>query len=152
MAIQKYLYLLRHGEAEPGIGRSGDLRRSLTVSGKKRIKDLSLELKRRNVKFDLILKSPSLRTSQTAKIISDEIPSNEIIVEEEIYEAELHHLLKILNKIKDNSEVVLLVGHNPSLSTLVSYLTGNNNTNMSPGMLAIIEIEGNDWTDLKTRH
>jgi hypothetical protein len=28
-------------------------------------------------------------------------------------------------------------------------LTGNNNTNMSPGMLALIEIEGNDWTDLK---
>ena len=148
MAIQKFLYLLRHGEAEPGIGYLGDIKRKLSKSGENQIKSLSERLKSQKTNFDLILVSSSERTTQTAKIISDAIPSKGILIEDEIYDAELNDLLKILQNIENQTGKVLLVGHNPSISSLVSYLTGVDLINLSPGMLARIEIVVDDWKDI----
>jgi phosphohistidine phosphatase len=148
MGIQKTLYLLRHGEAEPGIGHLGDLRRPLTEKGINYIKSLSGDLKSRKVEVDRILVSPSLRTSQTAAIISEYIPHKEIQIHDEIYDAEVSDLVRILQKIEPYIGSILLIGHNPALSTLVSKITGVEHINMPPGMLAIVEIVVNDWADV----
>jgi phosphohistidine phosphatase len=148
MANPKFLYLLRHGDAEPGIGRLGDLRRSLSEKGKIKINMLSNILKGRGITFDLILVSPSTRTTETAEIISKDVLSKEISVEDEIYEAEISDLLDLINKTEGEVEKLLLVGHNPALSSLVSYLTGIDSVNMLPGMLSIIEIQVREWTEV----
>lgn len=148
MAVSKFLYLLRHGQAEPGIGPIGDLKRPLSEVGKSHINQLSWVLESRKITFDLILASPAIRTSQTSKIISKNVFSKENLEVDEIYEAELIDLLNILNKIDNRVENLLLVGHNPSLSILATYLTGNDSINMSPGMLAIIQIEVDSWDQI----
>ncbi|MCL6259872.1 histidine phosphatase family protein [Aquiflexum sp. TKW24L] len=145
MATQKFLYLLRHGEAIPGIGQIGDIKRPLSDLGKSHIKRLLKTLEDRKTEFDLILISPSVRTSQTAKIISDAIPPKKIVVDKDIYDAEVEDLLKILQNIESLTEKILMVGHNPALSSLVTYLTGDESINMNPGMMAIIEILVDDW-------
>ena len=73
MAPQKFLFVLRHGDAEPGIGHLGDLRRPLSEKGKMRINQLSNMLKSRGVAFDMILVSPSARTSETVEIITKQV-------------------------------------------------------------------------------
>lgn len=144
-ALKKFLYLLRHGQAEPGIGPIGDIKRPLSELGKSHINQLSKVLDTRKITFDLILASPAIRTSQTSKIISQNVFSKENLEVDEIYEAELTDLLKILNKIDNRVESLLLIGHNPSLSLLATCLTGNDSINLSPGMLAIIQIEVDGW-------
>jgi phosphohistidine phosphatase len=148
MAHKKYLYLLRHGEAEPGIGPIGDFKRVLSKNGKSHINQLSKDLKNKHTTFDLILVSPSFRTSQTANIISDYLSSKKTVVVDEIYEAEALGLLNLLNNINESVEKLLLIGHNPSLSSLVSYLTGNNSINLFPGMLAVVEVVVEEWKQL----
>jgi len=150
MAVSKLLYLLRHGQAEPGIGPIGDLKRPLSKIGESHINQLSRVLESRKIIFDLIMASPAARTSQTAKIISGVIPFKEILKMDEIYDAELIDLLKILNKVKSDVENLLLVGHNPSLSALATYLTGDDSVNLYPGMMAIIEIKVTGWNQIGT--
>jgi len=145
MAAIKHLYVLRHGEARPGIGHLGDIKRPLTEKGQNHIEKLSKNLASREVSFDLVLMSPSIRTSQTGEIISKYVFSKEIIVEDDIYEAETMALLSLLNKINGPVENLLLIGHNPSLSALILYLTGNGSVNLHPGMLAIVEVIVEDW-------
>jgi len=148
MTHPKFLYLLRHGDAEPGIGHFGDLRRPLSDKGKFKINQLSSILKSRGITFDLILVSPSERTSETVEIISKHVYSKKISVKDEIYEAEIMDLLDLVNKTEGKVEKLLLVGHNPSLSALVSYLTGVESINMFPGMLSIMEIQVEDWNEV----
>lgn len=148
MAPQKFLFVLRHGDAEPGIGHLGDLRRPLSEKGKMRINQLSNMLKRRGVAFDMILVSPSARTSETVEIITKHVYAKEISVEDEIYEAETMDLLDLINQTGRKIEKLLLVGHNPALSSLVSYISGIDSINLLPGMLSIIEIQVEDWDQI----
>ncbi|MCH6233578.1 SixA phosphatase family protein [Cognataquiflexum rubidum] len=148
MALSKFLYLLRHGQAEPGIGPIGDLKRPLTEIGMSRIKQVSQVLATREITFDLILASPAVRTSQTSKIISNAVFSKERLEVDEIYDAEVNDLLKTVYKVNSDVRNLLIVGHNPSLSSLVMLLTGNDSVNLHPGMLAIIEIEVEDWNHI----
>lgn len=148
MAVSRLLYLLRHGEAKPGIGPLGDLKRPLSEAGELHINQLSKVLESRKITFDLILVSPAVRTSQTAKILSKSVSSKEILVLDEIYDAELNDLVKILNDIDSGVQNLLLVGHNPSLSLLVSYLTGIGSLSLNPGMMAIIEIVSDEWKQM----
>lgn len=148
MAVSRLLYLLRHGEAKPGIGPLGDLKRPLSEAGEFHINQLSKVLESRKITFDLILVSPAVRTSQTAKILSKSVSSKEILVLDEIYDAELNDLVKILNDVDSGVQNLLLVGHNPSLSLLVSYLTGIGSLSLNPGMMAIIEIVSVEWKQM----
>jgi len=67
---------------------------------------------------------------------------------DEIYDAELNDLVKILNDVDSGVQNLLLVGHNPSLSLLVSYLTGIGSLSLNPGMMAIIEIVSDEWKQM----
>lgn len=148
MAVSKFLYLLRHGEALPGIGTLGDIKRPLSEIGKFQINRVSGVLADRKITFDRILVSPATRTSQTSKIISNVVFSKEILEVDEIYDAEVIDLLKILYNTEPEIRNLLLVGHNPALSSLVTYLTGNDMISLNPGMLAIIEIVVDEWNQI----
>jgi phosphohistidine phosphatase len=148
MAVSKFLFLLRHGEAEPGIGPIGDIKRPLSEIGKSHINQLSFVLESRKTRFDLILVSPATRTFETSKIISKTVFCKEVLVVDEIYDAESFDLLQILNGMENQVENLLLIGHNPSLSILASYLTGKDSINLSPGMMAVIEIEVHGWEQI----
>ncbi|WP_116231557.1 histidine phosphatase family protein [Paenibacillus sp. VMFN-D1] len=82
------MYLTRHGETEWNVeGKMQGLMDSpLTILGKRQAKWLKSSLK--NLKFEAIYSSPSLRTYQTAEIIRDE-RENQIIVCESLKEISL---------------------------------------------------------------
>jgi phosphohistidine phosphatase len=144
----KYLTVLRHGFAEPGIGRDGDFSRTLTKDGGSRLIRLGQLLHRRDTAFDLVISSSAIRTTQTTEIIGSFCEYKKMLFEDLLYEAELKTILSILQGI-DNSEThVLLVGHNPGVSTLATYLTGEKFINMDPGMMVRMEFHLSDWKQL----
>ena len=96
----------------------------------------------------MILVSPSARTSETVEIMTKHVYAKEISVEDEIYEAETMDLLDLINQTGRKIEKLLLVGHNPALSSLVSYISGIDSINLLPGMLSIIEIQVEDWDQI----
>jgi phosphohistidine phosphatase len=146
MAEPKILYVLRHGEARPGIGVRGDFLRELTTDGRQQLTRLAQYLKSKDFKVDLILVSPAKRTQQSLEILTSTLAiKNNQETHDEIFDAEPQKLLEIINNINQPTNHLLLVGHNPGISSLVSFVSGQNYISMKPGMMAVLEILVDDW-------
>ena len=124
------LYILRHGEAVKNV-RSGlsasDADRPLTISGKREIEEISYFLKKLNIKFSLVISSPLKRAHQTALIISKIFKVvNKLEDWDELKpEAAKQALVDKLSKLKEDS-TILMVGHEPFLSSFVSEIAFGN--------------------------
>ena len=121
------LFLLRHGIAvEPGTpGYECDADRPLTPKGERRLAQIADAMGAMGLTFDVILSSPYVRARQTAEIVADALGLKKNL---EFSASLTPHgdakvLLAALNKPDPRSENVLLVGHEPFLSNLISMLT-----------------------------
>jgi phosphohistidine phosphatase len=120
------LYVLRHGIAvEPGTpGFERDSDRPLTPEGKRRLRQIAAAMKKMDLRFDLILSSPFVRAKQTAEIVAEELKlKKQLKFSDELAPGgSSKALIQKLNGWEPAPENVLLVGHEPCLSRLVSLL------------------------------
>jgi len=114
------LLLLRHAKSEWKDSELADMDRPLSDRGKKNALKVGKWLKTQALIPDLILVSPARRAQQTLRRICNECPANTVTVNE-LYCAELETLLKILADTP-NTKRVMIIGHNPGLERLLSYL------------------------------
>ena len=141
---------MRHGEAIKNVqsGRSAsDANRPLTLSGKKEIEEISYYLKNLNIKFNLIISSPLKRAQQTAFIVSKIFKASNRLEEWDELKPEgtKQVLVGKLSKLNEDSSV-LLVGHEPFLSSLISEIvfgTPNGNLVLKKGGFAKLRILSN---------
>jgi len=124
------LYLLRHAIAMESGWRPGasDAERPLSPEGKKKMRKIALGMKRLELSFDLILSSPYVRAQETAAIVVEELTAAcgvQLTPHLEVggNPAELMEEVAALGKGKES---ILLVGHEPQLSKLISYLLAGN--------------------------
>ena len=121
------LFLLRHGIAvERGIpGYSRDSDRPLTPKGERRLANIADAMEAMGLTFDLILSSPYVRARQTAEIVTDALGLKQKLEFSEALtpDGDAKTLIAELNKLGPEPGNVLLVGHEPFLSALVSLLT-----------------------------
>lgn len=118
------LYILRHGIAvERGTrGFENDADRPLTLKGEERMKDIARAMKAMELEFDLILTSPYVRARHTAEIVADEFKARTILQNSEhlACDGDPKKVITELGRLKP--ENVLLSGHEPYLSELISTL------------------------------
>ena len=121
------LFLLRHGIAvERGTsGYEKDADRPLTPKGERRLGRIADAMEAMGVTFDLILSSPYVRARQTAEIVVDALGLKKKLEFSESLtpDGDAKALIAALNKLEPQPEHVLLVGHEPFLSDLISTLT-----------------------------
>ncbi len=120
------LFLLRHGLAvERGTpGFEDDATRPLTTKGEKQLRKTCAALRKMGLDFDLILSSPLIRAKQTAKIVAKELKLKKRLKYSDALKpgGDAKKLIAELNHLKPASEKILLVGHEPDLSELISLL------------------------------
>jgi len=124
------LYLLRHGIAvEPGTHNlATDSERPLTPEGESKLRQVAIAMRTLKLSFDLILSSPYLRARQTAELVAATLRASRKL---ELTDTLTPHgrpeeLVDSLLERDPVPEDVLLVGHEPYLSELISLLvTGN---------------------------
>jgi len=145
MEINKVLFLLRHGEAAMSSASRRDFERPLTETGKKQLERLSKTLKANGLSFDLILCSNAKRTEETAKIIQEQLPTNQTKFLPELYESGPSTILNLINHVSDEVDQLLLIGHNPGISAVTAFLSGQDFISLKPGMLAKLEIFQDRW-------
>ncbi len=123
----KTLILMRHAKAVNGDGVMTDFERGLAERGKTDAAEMGKRLKLKNFTPDLILCSAAKRTNKTAKIVATELGYNEQKIEREfeLYEASLNDMLHTLRNMDDTNNQVLVVAHNPTVSGMIGYLTGD---------------------------
>ena len=119
------LYLLRHGLAvEPGTpGFERDADRPLIPKGERKVEKIADAMEALDLSFDLILSSPYLRARQTAEIAAKGLNLRKKLEFSEalIPSGSVRKLIEHLGHLP--AEDVLLVGHEPYLSELISLLT-----------------------------
>ena len=120
------LYLLRHGIAvDPGTpGYAADSDRPLLPKGERKLQSIGEAIQALDISFDLILSSPYVRARQTAEIIADTCKSKKKIELSEVLTpgGSPRKLIESLTRLRPVPEDVLLVGHEPYLSELISLL------------------------------
>ena len=126
------LYVLRHGIAvEPGTpGYANDADRPLTPEGERKLRQIAEAMEALELSFDLILSSPYLRARQTAEIIAEGLKAHKKL---ELSDSltpggSTKKLVELLNRLQPSPESVLLVGHEPYLSGLISLLASGRET------------------------
>jgi phosphohistidine phosphatase len=120
------LYILRHGEAADHGDRryASDAERPLTRKGIKRTRQLTNALRQMDITFNVIFSSPLVRARQTAEIVARGLK-----LEKQLRLT--HHLslsgayvdlMAQIENARPHAEAILLVGHEPHLSGLISLL------------------------------
>ena len=121
------LYLLRHAEAYP-VGHRGcrrDFDRPLTPKGRKTTLEVANGLSALKVELDAIWTSPAIRALQTAELVARRLKLRQQLhlVDELAPGAVLAELIARLHReVQGKAKAVMLVGHEPAMSEVVSRL------------------------------
>lgn len=118
------IYLLRHAIAAPRTGLGDDSKRPLTRKGADKMRRIAKGMRRLKLDFDLVLSSPYLRAKQTAEIAAAELGASSCLrfSPHLVPLGNARRLIAELLRGHASRKSVLLVGHEPYLSTLVSTL------------------------------
>ena len=136
--IDMRLYLLRHGEADWPDWKKADDDRPLTDFGKKEMRDVAKFLDRLKVRPDLIVTSPLPRASQTAKIAAEHLRAKlrtDELISPGFGMDQLRTVLK-----RHRAKTLMLVGHEPDFSELISKLTGGS-LKLSKAGVAVLDVD-----------
>lgn len=119
----RLLLLMRHGKAESGSGRL-DHERPLADRGVTQAKLVGEYLDAQNVQVSRVLVSDAVRTTQTWEATAGAMPGfdGEVTFHEEIYSGGAAEVLGLVHAVDARHPVVMVVGHEPTISTLASLL------------------------------
>lgn len=120
------LYLLRHGEAGKRLPASvKDNDRALTTAGREEVEEVGEALAEMDFKFNVVATSPLRRAKDSASIVNKALRRKALVEEwaELAPEGNREGLYKRLARLKPGSSV-LVVGHEPYLTTAIGEITG----------------------------
>ncbi|HEX6673125.1 MAG TPA: phosphohistidine phosphatase SixA [Nitrososphaeraceae archaeon] len=138
------LFILRHGYAGNRLSDPmKDIKRELTISGKKEVVEIAKSLKKLGVKFNVIFSSPFTRAFQTAQIIAEEYKLTEQIEQSDELKPDgsKGSLYNKFSKLSIDS-VILIVGHEPYLSGMINDIISNDNYNKNHNNNIILKKAG----------
>ena len=123
------LYIVRHAIAvQRGTpGYEDDSQRPLTDAGRKRMKKIVNGLSELGVELDAIVTSPYVRARDTAMILAKEFEMKDrVFLSDSLIPP--GNFETLINEIREKYDVenLALVGHEPMLSSLISWFTTGN--------------------------
>src|SRR4029078_4063409 len=132
------LYFLRHGEANWPSWTKPDDERPLTDFGKKEVRQVAKFLNRLNVRPGLIVTSPLPRALQTAEIAAEQLKTK--VRQDEALEpgCGVRQVRTVLKR--HHSKVLMLVGHEPDFSSVISALSGAS-LKLSKAGVALVDLD-----------
>jgi phosphohistidine phosphatase len=139
----KKLLLIRHAKAEKELS-VGDFNRPLKYTGIQDASFMAERLKEQSIIPQLIISSPALRAKTTAEIFADNFSLPEPQLNKLIYEAGQKTIFKIITGFPDEYDFIALVGHNPDISQILYYLTGEARE-VHTATVALINFDIDSW-------
>ena len=152
------LALLRHGKSSWADPACKDFDRPLNERGREAAALIGREIRRRELRFDLILASPSTRTKETIAFLhqghGEEFP---VEYDADIYAASAATLFKVAKAAPRRARKLLIVGHNPAMQDMATDLTGADPLQLRfrftkafpTAALAVFTVPLKSWRDLQ---
>ncbi len=143
------LFVVRHAKSDWSQGIATDFDRPLNERGLRNAPFMADRFAEAANTLDFLLTSPATRAITTAGFFKRRLALTDAQwdTERRIYEADSARLLAIINSLDDAHKSVMIVGHNPGLSSLVNTLT-NEWVVMSTCAIASIEILVDSWSEV----
>lgn len=140
------LFLIRHAKSSwdnPGLR---DFNRPLNERGIRDAPQMAKLLVKQGIKPDLLVSSPAKRAISTALFFAEAfgIADEAVVREQDIYEASLVEILRIVERLPDTAPTVLLFGHNPTLTDVTNIFSERFIDNVPT--CGIVQIESNTDT------
>lgn len=125
-SVQRQLFIMRHAKSSWGAGVSNDFERPLNNRGITDAPKVGQWLKQAGCVPDAVISSPAVRARQTARAVCEQLPFkiDDISWQQQLYNAGLGDVLKVLAAVSNDVHCVLLIAHNPGLEYLLQYLAG----------------------------
>lgn len=143
----KKLYLLRHAKSSWDYPELDDFERPLNKRGRRDIPIMAKTITELKINPDFILSSSALRAAYTAINIAQMtgVPEELLQYHNLIYDASTSVLFNIVRNIDDKINCLLLVGHNPGLTSLANYLSDKRVENIPTCGLYGMELNISTW-------
>jgi phosphohistidine phosphatase len=118
------LFFLRHGKAEARSPKwRPDSKRPLTREGENAMFDVARGIKALDVSFDVMLTSPYIRALRTAEILAEVYDSKKLFETPHLAaDADVTNIVDEINENFSAAGEIVLVGHEPSMTGLISTL------------------------------
>ena len=144
------LYLIRHAKSSwdnPGLR---DFNRPLNERGFREAPLMAQLLSSQGVRPDLLVSSPAKRALTTALFFAEQfgINENDVLREQDIYEAAPGEILRIISYLPDSARVVCLFGHNPTFTEVANLFSENFIDNVPTCGIVQIESDAEHWNTL----
>jgi phosphohistidine phosphatase len=97
----------------------------------------------------VVISSDAVRARLTAEAVAEAAGyAGEILLDPRLYMASAADILSLLPTVREDAEIVMIVGHNPGLEQLVEQLTGEHQ-DLPTAALTQIGLPIDQWRDLK---
>ena len=141
----KTLYIVRHAKTKDNID---DKARELLPIGKERTQRLGQYLVEQNCQIDNIYTSTALRAIQTTAIIAEEVHFAKSKIKEILYMGSVDNYIDLIVAQDNNDNSLMVVGHNPQVSSLVQFFIPDFSHYMQTGACFCIDFQTDKWEDI----
>jgi len=140
---------MRHGKSDWGVAEGDDHERPLALRGERAARRMGRYLTTAGQVPDLVLTSSAVRARTTAELAAKAGKWGcELRVCDGLYLANPGAVLDHIAELAADQLRVMVVGHEPTSSALVSWLIGGREVQMPTAAVACVELAGDSWTGL----
>ena len=145
----KELFLFRHAKSSWDDPTISDHDRPLNERGYRNAPEMGRRLSDRGVSPDVLISSTALRACTTAEIMAGSInfPKDQIVFDRTLYHASATELQEYIGGLDDSHFSVMLFGHNPGMTSLVSHLYGLALDNLPTCWVVYLKFSAESWAD-----
>jgi phosphohistidine phosphatase len=143
----KKLILVRHAKSSWDNPDLTDFERTLNKRGKRDAEFMSKLISSKIEKPDLIISSPAVRAKSTAKYFAEAFnyDFNQINFSDNIYFNGSKYIVEIIKKVDSYIKSLMVVGHNPDITSLSSYFSGQFFDNIPTCGVICLDFAIEDW-------
>ena len=146
----KTILLLRHGKSDWDADYVGDHSRPLADRGEKGARKMGRFLTTARAVPDRAIASTAERARQTLAIAAEAGGwTGAARLTDALYEATPNSILAEIQGEQDDADTLVVVGHEPTHSGLVSLLIGGGQIEMKTAAVARIDVEVEHWADVE---
>lgn len=146
----KTIILVRHAKSSWDDPSWTDFNRPLNKRGLKDAPYMSKLFKGKGIKPEIVFSSPANRAYSTAKFFIEELEIKEetVIKDNNIYEKGSRYIINVLKNLDNNKHSVIVFGHNPDITSLSSYFSGEYFENVPTCGIICIDFEIEKWEEI----
>lgn len=145
----KTLLVMRHAKSDWGSPSGDDHERPLAARGVRAARRMGSFLADAGYIPQMVISSTAVRARTTAELAFEaggwECP---IVTMADFYASDPDRVLDVVRETEDDVERLLIAGHEPTWSTLVTWLIGGGRVRMPTAAVACLDLKHGRWIDL----